>query len=568
MKQLPKSIALFVGISLLCISCKGKENPEGGKKDDPKPVVTTPVLLGSFDQKWNRYSEGEKHPGESDSKKIETTWRDTLWRGDRAHKQLILWSTGKTVRNISVNISNLSGSKGVLPASAIHVRYGTYITGDQSAFTCGEGNSRQSARIADGLSEIPVSSFTTSDPLKMWVTVDIPKETSPGKYSGSIDVVYNNETVGKYNMDFLVVDHLLPDVSDWTYHLDIWQFPFQLASLCKVEPFSPEYYTLVKPFYTLLADAGQKAITAYIKDGAFTKGYSMIDWTKTSTGGWEFDYSKFDSFVTEMMALGIDDQINCFSMIGWDRSIGYKDAASGSQNRYSADIGSDNYNKIWNIFLNSFKNHLLEKGWFDKAVLYMDEVSENDLEAVIDIIKANDPDWKVGVAGSWYSRALTKKLYDHSPIITCTEETDASIRTFYTSCSQAHPNNYVSEDSDPAEMIWMAWHALASGYDGYLRWAFDYWTMTDPLNAQDGSNCSGDFHFLYRTSNTASTCQPMSSVRFELLRDGIQDYEKVKILGKNKFSTVSGLFTTTAPTKAYASVNKAEALLKQLSVTQ
>ena len=30
--------------------------------------------------------------------------------------------------------------------------------------------------------------------------------------------------------------------------------------------------------------------------------------------------------------------------------------------------------------------------------------------------------------------------------------------------------------------------ALAKGFDGYLRWAYDYWTQSDPTSAQDGSN--------------------------------------------------------------------------------
>ena len=68
--------------------------------------------------------------------------------------------------------------------------------------------------------------------------------------------------------------------------------------------FSSEYFTLVKPFYQLLADAGQKVITAYIKDGAFNKGQTMVKWHEAADGKWSFDYTGFDKFVAQMMSWG------------------------------------------------------------------------------------------------------------------------------------------------------------------------------------------------------------------------------------------------------------------------
>ena len=69
------------------------------------------------------------------------------------------------------------------------------------------------------------------------------------------------------------------------------------------------------------------------------------------------------------------------------------------------------------------------------------------------------------------------------------------------------------------------------GHDGYLRWAFDNWRSHNPLDLQEGSFTAGDFSFVYRSSNDKDmTIIP--SVRSELLRDGIEDYEKVQVLRK------------------------------------
>ena len=89
-------------------------------------------------------------------------------------------------------------------------------------------------------------------------------------------------------------------------------------------------------------------------------------------------------------------------------------------------------------------------------------------------------------------------------------------------------------------MTWLAWHASAQGYDGYLRWAYDYWRNEDPRDARDGGFTAGDFAFVYRTDNSQSM-QYQSSVRFELLREGIQDFEKIALLKSGHYRDLSAV---------------------------
>lgn len=113
-------------------------------------------------------------------------------------------------------------------------------------------------------------------------------------------------------------------------------------------------------------------------------------------------------------------------------------------------------------------------------------------------------------------------------------------------------------------MTWMAWYAKAKGLNGYLRWAFDYWTKIDPANIQDGSNAAGDFSMIYRNGNSPSAI-PVSSIRLELLRKGIQDYEKLRILANSEMNIVVQKFTTISGSNAENVVKEAEKLLKEVS---
>ncbi|MDE6130477.1 MAG: DUF4091 domain-containing protein, partial [Muribaculaceae bacterium] len=119
--------------------------------------------------------------------------------------------------------------------------------------------------------------------------------------------------------------------------------------------------------------------------------------------------------------------------------------------------------------------------------------------------------------------------------------------------------------TSPAEMTWMAWHAMAKGFKGYQRWAFDYWTRPDELDARDRSNTAGDFHMIYRSGNSADAT-PVGSIRWEMLREGIQDYEKARILGMHKLRAVIMPFSDSEAANAPAYVNAAQAELKKLSV--
>ena len=68
----------------------------------------------------------------------------------------------------------------------------------------------------------------------------------------------------------------------------------------------------------------------------------------------------------------------------------------------------------------------------------------------------------------------------------------------------------------------MGWHAFARGYDGFLRWAYDSWTA-DPLrDTRHTKWAAGDCYLVYPDGR--------SSIRFERLREGFVDFEKLRIV--------------------------------------
>ena len=497
----------------------------------------SPALEGSFESGTKYYAKGEAYSGT-----VQRELTEIAWRGERISAQIVIWSNGGKVDNVQYVISDFTEGQQVIPAENASVRFIEYARTDRKSRACGEYSSRNPEafdELGDVLSSKQVSTVEPGMPLRLWLTMNIPASTDPGLYKGTFSVQVDESSVLDFQINIQVVEYQLPEVSDWEFHLDLWQFPTAVidryneqSPLTRLEYWSREHFMLLEPKYRMLADMGQKVITAHIKDGALGAA-SMIKWIKRIDGTWDYDFTAFDRYVDSMMSWGIDKQISCQSPVGWNKDeIPYWDETQQDVNILPASPGSDVYNLRWDHFLTCFKIHLDSAGWFKRTVLYFDEVAFSEMTAVVQMIKNNHPDWKMGLAG-FHSPTdfINSKIFDLSMMvgIPANKARPDRLRTFYFSCNPPHPNNFIVTDARPADNIWIAWHALHKGYHGFLRWAYDYWLEADPYEMRTGGHASGDFSFCYRTSNTMDM-QVNSSVRLELIRVGIQDFEKVKIL--------------------------------------
>ena len=538
------------------------------------------TITGSFESKFKRYKKNESFPvGITPTQE----WSTVAWKGERINKQIVLWSnTSISGITYEYSVLNSVNGNGSIPSSNIELSFGKYVKGDRVAKTCvgysaaGSTNrDRHMIELIDALSDTETTSLTSSDPIKLWITINVPTATATGIYRGTL-TVRGGATPLVFSIELNVVNHTLPDVSDWSFHLDLWQFPSNVLerynderSRADIIAWSDKHFALLKPAYKLLADTGQKVITAYIKKNALgttaTTISPMVKWIKKADNTWDYDFTVFEKYVDSLMSWGITKQISCFSPLGWEENdIPYWDEATTRMKILNAPLESEIYATRWHDFLTEFKMVLDRKGWFDKTVLYLDEPRLTDeLKRISLLVFENDSEWKLGIAYS-HANKIKKSVkandeehekinfYDLSGILEDVVVKDSvpnnKISTFYTSCSQTKPNNYVTPDNSLAEMTWMAWHSLKEGYDGYLRWAYDYWRLVDTFDARDGSNTAGDFFMIYRELATTDEEEYpfykfLPSLRLMMLREGIQDFEKIKILRKVFVGDDSGTIT-------------------------
>lgn len=521
-------------------------------------------LSASFESEW-QWFRAESAPGLSEQRR----WRAYAWRGERIQKHVLV-SGGVPGSPPAVHAGDFRSETGdVIDARALTVRRPQFVIGDIEARDCeGYVTREEFVRLSDALPAQRSAKLPPGYPAMLWISLDIPEDANPGRYSATLTIESNAGAQTELAIDLEVLPWRLPAVAERAFHLDLWQFPVSVLDRYNdVNPDQPialwseAHYRLLEPFYRYLADMGQRVVTTYIKDGAFAAP-SMIRWIALDNGKrWTWDYSVFDAHVERLASWGIGGQISAFSTVGWNKDeIPFWDAASKEQRVFEAPLGSTTYNALWHHFLTDFKAHLKEKGWFEKTVLYMDEVPEEEMEAAIALIRYNDPGWKIGLTyGHAPSKRVVGSLYDVSGYYETepwVETYAGQLTTVYTSCSNKRPNSFVADDASPADMAAIPWYVIARSHDGYLRWAFDNWKSCHPLDLREGRFTAGDFSLVYRSGNDADmTVVP--SVRSELLRDGIEDYEKFQVLTERisrcgredlqqKLQTAVRLFTTEA----------------------
>ncbi|HEX9292338.1 MAG TPA: glycoside hydrolase domain-containing protein, partial [Gemmatimonadales bacterium] len=365
----------------------------------------------------------------------------------------------------------------------------------------------------------------------IWVSLDIPPGTPPGRYQGTIDVA---AAQGRATLrtQITVQPQTLPAPHDWKFRLDLWQNPWVVAWYYHVEPWSGEHKALLQQHLALYANAGGTFITTYAvhspwSDNSYMIEGSMIEWTKRTDGTWKFDYDIFDQYVQLAIAAGVDRAITVYTPLPWGNRFRYLDGKSGNYVYETWAPDSAQFASVWNAFLTDLKGHLEQRGWFDRTYL---GINENEMQytlAAIRVIRAHSPKWKITYAGNWHTE-LDSLLDDYSPIITG-EPSQQELQnrtargrttTYYVCCTPQKPNTFVF--SPPIEGRYIGWYAMAYGYNGFLRWAYDAWPADPVRDARHVAWPAGDEFLVYPGGG--------SSVRFEKLREGIVDYEKIRIL--------------------------------------
>jgi len=492
-------------------------------------------------------------------------------RNEQVSAQLAIAATD-TLSDLQVQVSDLKSESGeLIPASNVKVRYVKYVPVHR-AYT---GNTYEDVAGSEGLSG--VSGFggpdVVGDPLielekvgvpafraqPAWFTVKVPKENTPGRYEGTIKITSDQYGVVKLPIQLAVREYSIPDPQNYKFHMDAFMNPSSLASYYGVEAWSDGHWDLIKKYFANLASLGQKKITTTITEKPWKKpwlndqmqpqtgtGYqSMVKWVLGSEGEWEFNYEIFDKYVETGLEVGVGPYISAYSMLTFRgaQRLTYLDEQKGKEVTEYLDVKDKRYKEVWTTFLRDFSAHLRQKGWLDQIYLGFDERPPELMDHILKIIENSAPDLrdKIYISGGpdvdKYAEDI-KIEYSYFPggsrsnkktteVIKRRNEVGQPIRFYLTCCGDPHPNMYTYSPAIESRM--MPWISLKYNLDGYSHWAYNSWPTLNVFEFPVFNYTQGDEYYVY-----PGLKGPLSSIRWELIKEGIEDFELVQILKDSK----------------------------------
>ncbi len=403
--------------------------------------------------------------------------------------------------------------------------------------------------IADPLYEFSKIELQKYRSQAIWFTIDIPENTLAGEYFGEIEIGIDGKSYREeYKLNISAKS--IPSPNDYNFYVNMWLNPNSIANYYDVDDWSEEHWEILKAYFAAQSNIGLSAITTTITHEPWRvpwingstrsqtfAGYSgMVKWILKSNGEWEFDYSIFDRYVEEAIRAGIKKRINAYSVTSFrgKQRLSYIDEEKNIWEEIYFDSPKDiNYQEIWSKFLKDFYSHLKEKGWENITYLSFDENPEEVLSEISNLIIKTSPHFSnmITIAGypeshKFASGALSisyeffpKQNLDNGEAlhyIDIRNEQDLPT-TFYLCGQPAHPNTFTFSPAIEGRLI--PWLALKYNVDGYLRWAYNNWPQ-DVFKSPVYNFIQGDEYIVYPGKNG-----PISSIRLELLKEGIEDYE-------------------------------------------
>ena len=509
-----------------------------------QPIAAKPVndrlharVLGLYDRVDPTSAKGVETP--------EPKLSLVAWKGERVHAQVVVWS-GADQAALNVKVSGFRNASGAtLDEKAFTSRF------VRTVHTQYRSKLMKYALVGDCLD--PAASVWPAEGYRVvWFTFDVPQETAAGDYAGVVTVSgATGDAAVKVRLK--VVDRTLPAYKDRKFFLDLWQHPWNVARYYGVKPFSDEHFAQLEPLYRELARAGQRVILMSIVDLPWGEGYnesggeirSMVDYVRDAKGEYRADFTKFDKYAEFAKKCGLGPQIHCYTIVKFNSKhiFYYTDGVTGERRACELYEGTKAYEQFLTPLLVQLQKHLKEKGWIDDAYVAIDEVPPERLQVARAFLKRVAPKLKFALASNVdpmryreldpdvdvMSQILWKGGHGITNIFT--SEYDAflakrrargQLTTFYVCTEPQKPNTWL--ESPLAETAWIGLYAAAKNYDGFLRWAVILWPK-DPWNYLENSLSNmpaGEVQLLYPGA--------LASVRWEILRDSIEDWEKIRLL--------------------------------------
>lgn len=451
-------------------------------------------------------------------------------RGETISGQFAL-KTEKNLKDIFVSIGDIKNDKSgaVLPPEAVQWNF----VGSIPLLT-NAPNQPESvivrpapARFPDYLMTERESAVKKGMYKSVWLTISIPETVASGKYTGDIMISADH---GEKSMPFSLTVYplTLPAIR----HLKVTEW-YNTRNFKRFHDISETYSDA---WFDMLSKYAQNM--AEHRQNVFRIPMSTIGISMTKSGELQFDFSQFDQMARVFWDTGKMDYLETgllakFGEGGWNSTeISFRDftideAGTGKQFTWSGE-------KVIPYLLPAFERHLRKLGWLDKTLFHIHD--EPTIRNVMAWCNISETIHKYAPDLVRFDAIETTNLFDDIEIaIPKLDHLDAWYDTYEEAARNGtelwfytvgiyQAGTYPNKTIDMPAMDNRVMHWLNYKYDltGFLHWGWNYWT--EHPYEETGMHI-GDGWQVYPVKDGV-----INSLRWEQMRNGIQDYECFIIL--------------------------------------
>lgn len=376
----------------------------------------------------------------------------------------------------------------------------------------------------------------------LWTTIHVPDGTPPGMYRGELTAQANGQTA-KLPVRLQVYDFALPKTTYLPSSFWMFRHTIRNAYGLKDVPFD---------FYARFLDLCLQTRLSPI-DAAEWHDQPLVKMVRNADGQLDVDWPVWDQYLQYCMDRGM----SAFNVAddhwfgSFFDSFPVRDLKTGQVETVKLDRATKEWEDAVVRFFRLAHAHFTQKGWAERAYLQGYDEPGNDakLQAEIkrfyDLARQGWPGLPTLITTPIDFGTLGDSIGIWCPLTPSYDDAKAAAARergqrvwWYVCCGPTAPwANFFLDQPGAAHRV-LFWQTFGRKSEGLLYWGVNHWpdfcgrTM-DPLPPEkkwpavawnDGGR-DGDGYFLYPGPDG-----PLTSARFEIMRDGVEDYDALRLL--------------------------------------
>ena len=377
----------------------------------------------------------------------------------------------------------------------------------------------------------------------VWIDITIPTGTPAGNYTGKITVSKDGNTLETLGVQLEVYNFSLPEETHLITYFNISKG--ELGRLYNKPASNPEIEQLSQSYFDLLF--------THRLETWFNEPLVPELTLKGENVELKFNDQRYDYYMNKLKTKRVILESGPHELVS----------------QINAEPFSPAFNKIVKSYLTAVDSYFRKKGWIDRLVFNspIDEPNtkkdyEETRQWAILVHEAapgvhflstespvsDNPEW--GTLRGYVDNFCVHGNSLNDPKVKqalLEEQAKGGEATWYISCDQAYPQPNYFIDAPAMDPVMVPWITARYHMNGILYWAANFWNQTpdpwlDPVTYISGFDCSGGYvlngegSLIYPGDHTKTytgqpnVIGPVSSIRLELLREGIEDYEYLWML--------------------------------------